>query len=784
MRVERRLLISFFCVALLASKKDLKISPAATEALTTNSPSKLEAGLRLAVRDASWRDRIERYAKTGSGGSVAPFAIEQAKDGSILVPVFITTRDLEATNRAITAAHGSVSTVVKNLMVARLPFAAIETIAAGEDVERIEPSYFEKPALDVSRKEIRADLVQAGTGLPAAYTGKGVIVGVLDSGIDWTHADFKDANGKTRIISLWDMTTEGKPPAGTAKGFECKAADIDASNCPERDTNGHGTHVAGIAAGNGRTRNGNTFMGMAPDADLVIVKAGNGTFSQTNIVDGVNYIFRVASALNKPAVVNLSLGGHNGAHDGSSSYEQSLTNMLAPGHLITVANGNEGGDRIHVGYDAVGVSYATGISTYWDVQKDVSSALIDVWYSGSLRAGLVANVKSGSDLVPVFTTGGIVNGNGFDRTRVTAAGTTVGFVTAASEVTSGGSEHLIILVDNNSDSSVDLSQVTWEFFTFGSGHIDAWTPSNGAFSNFQDLGSGYLAGDFDMTVGLPATGSNMIAVGSYTTKVQWIDVDGKGRTYKTPNPLGQISAFSSMGPTRDGRRRPIVSAPGEAIASTLSKDKDITGADVRPFAVNGGSYLIEQGTSQATPHVTGVVALMLQARPTLDVTEAYTVLRGKARRDSFTGSSANNVYGDGKADAVAYVAEVAGSAVQPTVCTVNGTTLCLAGNRFAVSTQWRTVDGQQGSGQAVALSADTGYFTFFSASNVEMVVKVLNACVPALGNKFWVFAGGLTNVQVTMTVIDTKTGSVKTYTNPQSTAFQPIQDTGAFSTCP
>jgi hypothetical protein len=119
---------------------------------------------------------------------------------------------------------------------------------------------------------------------------------------------------------------------------------------------------------------------------------------------------------------------------------------------------------------------------------------------------------------------------------------------------------------------------------------------------------------------------------------------------------------------------------------------------------------------------------------------------------------------------------------QPSACTQNATTMCLADNRFAVTTTWRTSDGNSGSGQAVRLTADTGYFTFFSASNVEAVVKVLNAC--GLNQKYWVFAGGLTNVDVVLTVRDTKTGTTKFYTNPQNTAFQPVQDTGAFATCP
>ena len=109
-------------------------------------------------------------------------------------------------------------------------------------------------------------------------------------------------------------------------------------------------------------------------------------------------------------------------------------------------------------------------------------------------------------------------------------------------------------------------------------------------------------------------------------------------------------------------------------------------------------------------------------------------------------------------------------------------TLCLSNNRYQVRTTWRNQNGQNGNGTAVRLTADTGYFWFFSSTNVEMVVKVLNAC--SLNSRFWVFAGGLTNVQVTTTVTDTQTGQVKVYNNNLNQPFLPLQDTGAFATCP
>lgn len=117
----------------------------------------------------------------------------------------------------------------------------------------------------------------------------------------------------------------------------------------------------------------------------------------------------------------------------------------------------------------------------------------------------------------------------------------------------------------------------------------------------------------------------------------------------------------------------------------------------------------------------------------------------------------------------------------PAGCIPDANTLCLNGSRFAVTAQWQTNDGTSGQGTAVALSSDTGYFWFFGPTSVEVIVKVLNGC--GLNSNYWVFAGGLTNVNVVLTIRDTKTGMVKTYTNPANTAFQPIQDTGAFAAC-
>ena len=160
---------------------------------------------------------------------------------------------------------------------------------------------------------------------------------------------------------------------------------------------------------------------------------------------------------------------------------------------------------------------------------------------------------------------------------------------------------------------------------------------------------------------------------------------------------------------------------------------------------------------------------------------AFQPIQDTSAFDSCSGGSGNAV-----ADDVESLTEQASAdlekILEKATCAAGPTSLCLSGGRFRVDVTWRTPDGRTGAGQAVPLTADTGYFWFFDAANVEMVIKVLNAC--GFNSRFWVYAGGLTNVQVNVTVTDTMTGSAKTYMNPQGTGFKPIQDTSAFSTCP
>ncbi len=217
-----------------------------------------------------------------------------------------------------------------------------------------------------------------------------------------------------------------------------------------------------------------------------------------------------------------------------------------------------------------------------------------------------------------------------------------------------------------------------------------------------------------------------------------------------------LADFSNHGPGLD------LAAPGVDVVSLFRDGESCQGS----------------GTSMATPHVAGVAALVRSINPLLNRDEVRALLRQTARDLGPAGYDTS--FGAGLVDALSAV-QAAGGAVGGGACTPSATALCLSDERFRVETSWRRRDGVEGQGHAVRLTADTGYFWFFDPSNVEMVLKVLNGC--GAGGRFWVFSGGLTNVEVRTRVTDTATGQVKEYLNPQGTAFQPIQDTGAFATC-
>lgn len=583
-------------------------------------------------------------------------ALNNSYNGKILSPVLIQSVDLQSLRSYVLSIGGVIHSEARNIVTAEIPLDKVKDVASLNDVIYIDGSNYRYALMDISRTDIKADQVHNGVGLPRGFKGNNIIVGVIDSGIDWKHNDFKNAGG-TRIQYLWDMSGSGSPPSGYTYGREYTKAQMDANQCFETDADdggGHGTHVSGTAAGNGLAI-GN-YTGIAPESQIMFVKGfrtGPG-FADADVVNGCNYLFNKAATLNKACVINLSLGGHYGPHDGTSLYEKALSNLTGVGKIIVAAAGNEGNSYEHLSYTTGGTGLNTARQSFWMVSEGSSLSAVDMWYNspGQINVGLAAY---DAQLNLIGNTPAIAPGQKIEDAAFTFGGTTYGYVTVDASVTSdpnNGARRVVFAIDSHS-GAVNIRACYWTIYTYGTGTFDAWCFTGGYFTTDNNPSIGLYPGDNNKTIGIPSTALKLLSIGAYVTKTQWTDIDGQ--TWgQGGNPVLQSRAtFSSMGPTRDGRIKPDISAPGEVIVSSLSSFLTIGGNGTpRAHIVQGGKHQKMQGTSMASPHVTGVVALMLERNRGLDYQGVYNLLTANTKKDSYTGQTQNNNFGFGKLDAL------------------------------------------------------------------------------------------------------------------------------------
>ena len=464
-------------------------------------------------------------------------------------------------------------------------------------------------------------------------TGNGVIVGFVDTGIDTTHPDFRLPNGTTKILYVWDQTNQGRPPSGFKYGFECSSIDIQSETCPEVDTFGHGTHTAGIAASSGQA-NGN-YTGVAPEANIIFVKSGyqvcNGsswTFDDASILDGISYIIEKSRELGRRAVINLSLGGNIGGHDGTDPLELALDTFVRDGTPIVVAAGNEAASNMHVRGQ---LKNNNTVTIKLEVKPNTTDIQIDSWFStrDDIKAELISP-------------GGQIFTNGETNPL------TFGNISATKTFTSHGQEAYFEI-----SSSRDIPEIGWSVRLAAqqqvrtNGTWDSWIDAESCSfpSAFFLSGNGYEI-DRNDTIGIPGTAHNVVTVGAYITKTTR---SGQNvNDHSTGLRTGEIASFSSIGPTRDGRIKPDIVAPGMFITSARSRLVPLERNDPDQF------HRVLAGTSMAAPHVAGIIALMLQYSPSLSAMQIVASLRENAREDSFTGllpSGGSEIWGSGKADA-------------------------------------------------------------------------------------------------------------------------------------
>ena len=532
----------------------------------------------------------------------------------------------------------------------RIKTGELVKLAESDAVDFISAGQLNSITNDVGGAVVGARLLNEGYVNSTKYKGNGVLVCIIDTGIDWKHLDFRDPSDttKSRIVYVWDQTIsktgaektpQDRDPgnlSGLDYGVEYSSIDINneidgspAGLVREQDTNGHGTHVAGTAAGNGNTLPDKKYAGMAPEADLLIIKAGNGSFSSVHIIDALSYAAKIATQLGKPIVVNMSLGGNYGPHDGTGTQDQAVDNFVtsASGRVCVISAGNSGSDLIHI-TGSVGAS-ATAVFNFTVPSYSATSGSgndvfgFDLWFnsSGSVNATVL--------------TPHAYNVN-------TSGATNDGYIELANQVNGVNNNREVDCYVYDYDATKPPASGTWKLSvtnTSASSMIyHGWLYSN-------SMGTTLNGADANYTVGSPGTANDALTVGSFVTRWRWHSSNGSSYLYSgTTDRTDDISSFSSIGPRRDGVQKPDVAAPGQAIISARSAS---TNPDATILVANG-QYLVEQGTSMASPITAGCVALLLQQNHNLSYLQAKSYITGNASTDAFTGAIPNYNWGYGK----------------------------------------------------------------------------------------------------------------------------------------
>ena len=548
-----------------------------------------------------------------------------------------------------------VNTVAGSHMTARCPLGLLQALLNTPGIDRVDVSERCEPTLDSVAVETGIATVRTVTPPTiTGQTGAGVLIGIVDTGVDLDHADFKNEDGTTRLVSLWDQTVTGTPPAGFTYGTEWSHAQIQSGQSTEVDDEGHGTHVLGIVGGDGSaTGNGQPafrYVGVAPGADLCVVKTDFGT---TAIVDGVAYIFQVAAARGEKAVVNLSLSSQAGPHDGTYAFDTMINDLTGPGKIVVASAGNRQLDAIHA-QTTIGASPVTLTMIVPSYTKNSGPAndylLYTGWYEGADQMAITVIGPTGSTVGPVNPGVSSSDNNTADGNITVFNGTTT--------PSNGDNEIYVQIYDAQANRAPAVG--TWQFVLTpisiqSTGHFDMWLYGNslGPSVSVPQWVNGLAP---NTVVGTPASADSVIGVAAHVTKNCWVGSDGIGYCWNPTPTVGSIAYFSSTGPRRDGVVKPDISAPGFGVTSALSTATTPTPDPA--LVMQDQNHWIEAGTSMSSPIVAATAGLLLaqpdwaNAGPSAIKARLLTT----ARSDAFTGAVPNSIWGAGKLDAAAALA--------------------------------------------------------------------------------------------------------------------------------
>ncbi len=517
--------------------------------------------------------------------------------------------------------------------------------------------------------------VQNGTnGLPTPYTGNNVVIGVIDTGVDYKHPDFLDANGHTRVYRYWDQTKKTQTPSSPKPynyGELWTNNDMDKGIATTKDDVGHGTNVTGIAAGNGKANGHNK--GMAPDATIIMVESNLSAKNWTlTVADACDYIFKVADSLGLPCVINISAGTQFGSHDGTDPASEKMETLLdeKTGRIIVAAAGNSGDSGPYHVHGIVD----TDTSFYWVKSAangiaGANSIYVDTWADSidfaNVKVSVGANLPNGNysfrGRTPFRTWQEISlkDPNSYRDTLFSLSGKKLAYVDYYPTTINHVIRLELVL------TSIDSINYNYQFTTTGKGSYDAWSGSlnKSGSKTYNDFVTSipsiqtlpaiqyyHLADTLQSLYSSFISSEKVITVGNINNRKSYKDKNGS--IFTSPYRKGELGMSSSKGPNRKGVLKPDIVASGNytfAPAPLYYLSNSANNAKIDAL----GKHAVNGGTSMASPLVAGIAALYLEKCSKASYNDFKNDLLKAAQVNQFTGSLPNYAYGNGVVNALA-----------------------------------------------------------------------------------------------------------------------------------
>lgn len=673
--------------------------------LVTNAQSKLTPGSNMVLRQL-------RATKAGKTQGLYPAslkmttpitqnnicALAKLSDGADIA-------ELEKSGAKVKKLRG-------DFAIVSMPLSDVERIAAHPAIRVMDLGTPYHTHMLAARKSTGIDRIHNGEELPQAYTGKGVVAGIVDIGIDPNHINFMDENGENRVKMFANVSVVQTSESAEVKVDTLTGAKLKAFSTDSKDWN-HGTHTMGIMSGNyrGNLKYGNAnfdtheietltganpYYGIATGSD--IAAAGTPTLIPMTMALGMDAILGYAwgdphnDSAERRTVINMSIGTNMGPHDGTDLINQYIDAIMSMDNpIIVLSAGNEGDMNVHVGKtltasdtkastflkgindDADYPNYCSGGAQVWSDTEEPIDVQVIVYNASrkkvAKRIGLAADNEGGqywATSSKYAQEGDIID----DELGVNFHGL-VGLNRSVDPESGRFCYEVDFTLWNNILGNSNEKYIIGIEATGKAGQrIDMYCNSASGFTQFTNY-SNYLGAkvpDFsdataDGSISSMACGKNTIIVGAYNSKNYYVipDINNENAVIGYDNlTIGDVSYFTSYGTLADGTTRPHICAPGSLIVSsnnryyqTYPSEIAATTEGQRPY-----TWVAMQGTSQAAPHVAGAIALWLEADPTLTVSECKEIIARTAKRDEYVEKGIAAQWGAGKFDAYEGLKEV------------------------------------------------------------------------------------------------------------------------------